>query len=278
MRSTASTWQMSDAEKQQFLKASYQQRSASDPYATSRDTNARELEIQAIARNLSARGRILDLGCGNGHTLLSLARQLEDWPLIGVDFAESLVQGAKEQLEQQRLQLKSFPTFICDDAIRYLGGLPDDSLDYVITERFIQNLPNLQWQKNVVQQVCRALRPGGRFLMCEGSATGFTRLNDVREQLGLDVIPDTSADNISAIRISDADFERFIAAETRFQLVDKLGFSVFFLISRVLHPLMVAPVKPRFDSKYNEYARLIQAHSALTPGYGSNTVWILQKQ
>ena len=45
-------WQMSDADKQDFLKTSYQQRNATDKYATSRDFHARELEIQAIKKGI----------------------------------------------------------------------------------------------------------------------------------------------------------------------------------------------------------------------------------
>jgi hypothetical protein len=40
---------------------------------------------------------------------------------------------------------------------------------------------------------------------------------------------------------------------------------------------MVSPLKPRFDSKYNEIAKLIQENLDLEPGYGSNVLWLLEK-
>ena len=40
---------MAPEEKQEFLKRIYAQRDARDPYATSRDLNVRELEIESIA-------------------------------------------------------------------------------------------------------------------------------------------------------------------------------------------------------------------------------------
>jgi hypothetical protein len=78
---------MTDAEKQAFVRHEFEDRNPTDPYATSRDYNMRELEIQAIVRELTEPGPVLDLGCGNGHTLISAARQLTGWQLTGVDFS-----------------------------------------------------------------------------------------------------------------------------------------------------------------------------------------------
>lgn len=271
-------WQMSDADKQRFLKEDdYQQRNAKDIYATSRDFNARELEIQAIAEGLSKRGTVLDLGCGNGYTLISLAKRLKDWTMVGVDFSEKLIDGARFLIEKKKRELQSRPEFICADAIQYINGLKDDSLDYVITERFILNLPSAEWQRKVIQQVYKILKKGGRFLMCEGSEEGFRHLNELRRQVGLRLIPATSADNVSAIRIVDDEFEKYIQSEIGFKILQKLGMSHYFIVSRVLHPLMVQPLEPRFDSNFNKFAKLIQEHSEFTPGYGSNVIWVLEK-
>ena len=113
--------------------------------------------------------------------------------------------------------------------------------------------------------------------MCEGSRNGFRALNDLRGKVGLSIIPDTSAENISAIRINDDDFENYFQSELGFNLRQKLGFSQYFVISRVFHPLMVAPLRPRFDSRLNDLARLIQENMDFSPGYGSNVLWVLEK-
>ena len=271
-------WQMSDTGKQDFLKVSYEQRYAKDRYATSRDTHARELEIQAIADNINTKGTILDIGCGNGYTLISLAKKFRGWTMIGVDFSENLIRGAEYLVEKEMDELQSRPEFVCADAIQYLKGIKGGSVRYVITERFIQNMPSVKWQKMVIRQIYRILEEGGHYLMCEGSKNGFARLNSLREDVGLTVIPDTSADNISAIRIEDDEFEDYVQSEIGFRLIRKLGFSLYVIISRVLHPLMVSPLRPRFDSRYNEYARRIQEKMEFIPGYGSNTLWILEKK
>lgn len=268
---------MTAEEKQEFLRLEYEERDATDPYATSRDYNARELEILAIKRALGGPGRVLDLGCGNGYTLLALGSELEGFDLTGIDFSPNLIDGAHRLREAHMGELKSMPRFVEGDAIAHLAETADASLDYVISERFVQNMPSRDVQLQVLGEIHRVLRPGGRLLMCEGSATGFDALNGIRAALGLSVIPATSAENVSAIRFDDAEIERYAVDELGFDLVDKNGFSTFFLIARVLHPLLVAPDSPRFDSPINEYARQIQEHAPMVPGFGSNNLWVLQK-
>jgi len=89
-------------------------------------------------------------------------------------------------------------------------------------------------------QIQAALRPGGVLLMGEGSEEGFESLNDLRVRLGLPAIPSTSADNVSAIRFREAEMEVAVARRG-FSLDAKKGFSQFFTITRVLHPLLVLP-------------------------------------
>ena len=269
-------WSLSDREKQAFLKQTYEQRDPLDLYATSRDTQVRELEVAALRSALTTPGRVLDVGCGNGFTLLSLGETLDGFQLEGVDFVETLVQGAVRLREDRRSRLKSVPEFVCADAIEYLKSRPERSADYVITARFLQNMPSAQVQRDLIAQIYRILTPGGRFLMCEGSEDGFEALNDVRQAVGLDRIPATSADNVSAIRFNDADIEGY-AGGLGFSLEAKHGFASFFLMARVLHPLLVQPQRPRFDARINELAKEIQSHLPFEPGYGSNTLWVLRK-
>ena len=266
-------WSLSEAERQEFLHNSYAQRDATDPYATSRDYNARELEIQSLLENIIP-GRMVDLGCGNGVTLLRIAEKLIASEMIGVDFSEHLIEGAKRLALSSPLEKR--PRFLCADAIEYIASAPDASLDCVITERFIQNLPSKERQRQVMSDIFRALKPGGRALVCEGSDEGFEKLNNLRASVGLAGIPATSADNVTAIRLEDTEFERFAGA-VGFILAAKHGYSWFFTVARVLHPLLVAPESPRFDAKINDIARQIQAHLPFDPGYGGNTLWVFTK-
>ena len=269
-------WQVSEDERQSFLKRHYNQRDPSDPYATSRDFNLRELEIQAICNTLPESGHIVDLGCGNGYTTISLARVKKTHTFVGIDFAEKLIEGARTLCVAERPPLAHSPNFVCDDAIAYVSRLADNSVDAVITERFLLNLPSPEMQRFVIRDCFRALRRGGRLLMCEASGDGFAALNDLRVACGLSTIAETSTDNVSAIRFQDAEIERFIS-EIGFRLAGKLGFSTYFIISRVLHPLLVQPLPPRFGAPINMLARVIQSRLPLNPSFGSNVLWVLEK-
>jgi SAM-dependent methyltransferase len=267
---------MTDAEKQDFVRREFEGRNPTDPYATSRDYNMRELEIQTIGRELTEPGPVLDLGCGNGYTLISLAEQRRGWPLTGVDFSASLVDGARRLAGERRAGLQSEPVFVHADALEYLETVPDGSVRYVITERFLQNLPRREVQVEAIRAIHRVLAPGGLLVMCEGSEDGFERLNDLRAAVGLDRIPATSRENVSAVRFRDADIEREIAA-IGFTLERKAGFSLYFTIARVLHPLLVAPASPRFDAPINDLARLLQSHVQADAGYGNAALWVCRK-
>jgi SAM-dependent methyltransferase len=269
---------MDDAEKQAFLRREYEARNPLDPYATSRDWNARELEIEAIARHFPASpGRVLDLGCGNGYTLLSLAQRLGGgWDLCGVDFTPSLVEGAEALTAERAATLASVPRFVCADAIAHVEALADGSVDAVITERFLQNLPTREAQYRMIGEIARILRPGGRFLMCEGSQRGHRRLNELREACGLDPIPETSPENVSSLRFDDDDVERH-AGDVGFNVTAVVAFPAYFAISRVLHPMLVAPDPPRFDAPINEAARRLQLALEHHPVIGSNVLWVLDR-
>jgi len=269
-------WKGSAADRQALLKDLYNQRDALDPYATSRDFNARELEIEAIRRALPPAGHVIDLGCGNGYTAISLARGNERHTFTGIDFADRLIDGACRLAASERPPLARPPEFICGDAVAYLSQCATGSADAVITERFLLNLPGRDVQRAVIADCFRVLRPGGRLLMCEASDDAFNALNRLRVATGLPAIPGTSTDNVSAMRFDDAEVEGF-AREVGFRLADKLGFSSYFVISRVLHPLLVSPLSPRFGAPINRLARIIQSHLPFAPGFGSNVLWVLEK-
>ncbi len=237
-----SYWNADDAGRQEFLKVTYSRRRADDDYATSKDMHVRELEIAAIRESLEDSGNVLDLGCGNGYTLISIGKELDGWELLGIDFSENLIEGSQKLLHRHRETMRSTPEFRCADAVEYLQSSADDSFDYVISERFIINLPSKDAQRRVVGEIGRVLRPGGRYLMCEGSLKGFNCLNDVREAVGLKKISENSLNNLMSIRIDDDEFERFCDADTNLRLISKKGFSEYFLMTRVLYPMNISPL------------------------------------
>ena len=274
-----SYWQQGEAERQEILRNQYDQRDAIDPYATSRDYSLRELEIAAILRALEGEraGRLVDFGCGNGYTLLSLAKKLPGWNFEGVDFSQKLIDGAKVLREEAKKELQSSIAFHCADAVSHVAESAANSLDVVITERFLLNLPSPQAQRTFIYEVARSLRSGGTFLMCEGSMDGFRGLNQIRSAVGLHEIAQTGINNLSAIRFEDREIEDFVQS-VGFEIVSKDGFSFYFAMSRALHPALIHPQTPKFKAKINDIARELQLQLPFTPGVGSNVLWVLRKK
>ena len=270
--------EFSDAQRQSFVRDSYDKlRNPSDRYATSADTNLRDLEIDAIRNHLASPGTLLDLGCGNGLTLYTLGEALRGWKMVGVDFSEVLIRGAEQMMAAYQGKLHTVPQFVLGDAIAHIKALPDDSVDCVLTERFLQNLPSREGQYGVIREAERVLRGGGRLLMCEGSQDGFDALNDLREAVGLARIPASGPENVSALRFHDTEVERCAENDAGFRRIAKVGFSTYFTVARVLHPLLVSPQKPRYDARINDLARKIQMHTPKDSGLGSNVLWVYEK-
>jgi len=271
--------EFSDEQRQSFVQQSYNRlRNPQDLYATSPDTNVRDLEIEAIRAHVPAgSGALHDLGCGNGFTLYVLGKSLEGWTMTGVDFSDVLIQGAEAMRASFEGQLRSTPKFVLGDAIAHILNLPDGSVDCILTERFLQNLPSRNSQNGVLREAKRVLRPGGRLLMCEGSQDGFDALNDLREAVGLKTIPASGPENVSALRFRDAEIEGFVENDLEFARVAKVGFSTYFLITRVLHPLLAAPQQPRYGARINDLARKIQMPMPKDSTLGSNVLWVYEK-
>jgi len=225
-------------------------------YITSPDFNLRELEIDFIIEGITQHAtknnpKILDIGCGNGYTDLSIAKKLQA-DITGLDFSSKMIEGAT-YLRDNMAELKSLPTFNVGDATK----LPyePETFDAVVSERMLLNLPNRETQFSVIDKVHRILKKNGIYIMVEGTRNGLRRLNKVRTDVGLEEIPDISENNVSSLKFEETELEAFL--EKRFVILEKKYWGMYYLISRVVHPLLVYPDKPKFDSKINEVARKI---------------------
>jgi len=226
-------------------------------YVTSPDFNLRELENKFIIDNIKTHffddlfPKIIDVGCGNGLTSLRLAQSISA-DITGVDFSQSMVEGAN-YLKKNFKGLKCFPRFEIGDARKL--EYPDNHFDAAITQRLILNLPDEETQKSVIKEIHRILKKNGFFIMVEGTRNGLRRLNAFRLKMGLDLIPDKSKTNVSSLKFEEEDIESFL--KHYFEIIGKQHFGLYYLISRVVHPLLVAPKSPRYDAEINAVARKV---------------------
>ena len=116
---------------------------------------------------------IVDLGCGTGDTTLKLFKAYKKAQIIGVDFAEQMLEKARSKLSWYDKMLGRQPRFICGDAESLPLG--NQSVDFIFSSL------TLQWCNNLdatFSEFRRVLKPGGLIMF---SSLGPDTLKELRQ-------------------------------------------------------------------------------------------------
>ncbi|MEO5814302.1 MAG: class I SAM-dependent methyltransferase [Gemmatimonadaceae bacterium] len=108
----------------------------------------------------NAGGPVLELGCGTGRILLSIARA--GVPITGID-------GSAEMLARLVVRLATEPADVRDRVVLHLGDASNFDLGttfslVIAPFRVLQHLTTLDEQLGCVRSVARHLAPGGQFV------------------------------------------------------------------------------------------------------------------
>ena len=266
---------LSASERAEFVKNYYDVKEGDKKYSTSPDLNLRELEIDFILNHIDGHN-ILDMGCGNGYTLFRIAEKVSG-TLIGIDFSTEMIKGTNLLINEFKNSIKVQPTFLEGDATTY--ALPKDSepIDTIITERFLLNLPNEETQFKVINNIHKILKPGGTYIMIEGTKDGLEMLNNIRKIAGLNPILDRDKQNLSSLKFNDTKLKNFL--KNLFNIIDVKTFDLYYLISRVIYPAFIRPEQPKFDHVINALAReLDQVVNFSSKGIGHVKGYVLIKK
>jgi ubiquinone/menaquinone biosynthesis C-methylase UbiE len=101
-------------------------------------------------------GRAIDIGCGTGTNVVTLARA--GWQVTGVDFAPRAIQLARQKVDQAGVQAE----LLVRDAIR-LEGI-DDPFDLAFDLGCFHTIPQ-DGKRRYLQHLQRILAPNGFWLM-----------------------------------------------------------------------------------------------------------------
>ena len=109
------------------------------------------------AAAIGPRDRVLDVGCGTGHTSRAAARLARDGAVVGIDLSSPMLERARERAHEERL---GNVTFVHADA--QVHPFDAASFDVVIsrTGTMFFGVPAAAFAN-----LRRALRPGGRLAM-----------------------------------------------------------------------------------------------------------------
>jgi ubiquinone/menaquinone biosynthesis C-methylase UbiE len=235
-----------------------------DPHCTLPDYHLHALEAQYVLRHLKSSDVALDIGCGNGMTTVQFATRVSR--IIGGDCVEEMLVRARAMHARENLEYRVLD--ILDLQI------PDATFDVVIAERCLINLPDWEMQKQAIREVARVLKPGGRFLMSESYEEAFLAFAALRQRFGIP--PMRRHPNNYLLR--EQWLRAFLPQLFDIVSVEKMG--VYYFVSRIIHPLLVAPQEPRYDAPINDVAvrMALEMAPALFSEYSVNGLYVLQKK
>ncbi len=187
-----------------------------------------------------ASGRALDVATGGGHTALCTARM--GWSVTAGDISPRMLEGAARLLRDEGLPLETrlFPA----EAIPF----PDATFDLVTTRVAPHHFSS---PKRFVAEVARVLKPGGHFLLIDGTVP--------------DGDPETEAWLHSVEKWRDPSHGRFLSRASWEALVQASGLGI---VTCGLHPKKQPDLHWYFetaDTSTENRIRVLDALQAASP-------------
>lgn len=221
-----------------------------DDRGTACDYNLRDLEIELGAEYIRDGDSILDVGCGLGVALEAYAtcRRVN---ASGIDYSEKMIEAARSRLANVA------PELAIDFREASVVELPfaESSFDVVTSHRCLMALLDWTRQQTALLEIHRVLRPGGTLVLLEGTFDGLERLNTYRRRFELTEIDDRGRERLLTLKFHERELLGFLAPH--FELVRVQRFGMYYFLTRIVQPLLVAPEPPRYDHRLNSVAKHI---------------------
>lgn len=116
-------------------------------------------------------GHVLDLGCGPATQLAQIAELNPDVRFTGVDLSPTMLANAEKHVRALGLTNVAFR----QGDITTLEGIPDQSMDAVMSTMALHHLPTLRHLERCFASIQRVLKPGGALYL-----TDFCRLKSLK--------------------------------------------------------------------------------------------------
>jgi SAM-dependent methyltransferase len=173
---------MTESKSAEILKF-WNERSSLGEIAGTNDFVLTSIEQRFLLDSIPSGSRVLDIGCGNGGSLIQLAKH-NNCTGIGFDFSDKMVGVAQASVGEAGL---------AQHVALYHRGVPPVPSEWgtfkvAYSQRCFINLETVEAQKRAVLSVADSLEPGGTYIMMECFNEGAEETNLLRRRFGLEAM------------------------------------------------------------------------------------------
>lgn len=240
-----------------------------DVKAVNFDPLEEELELYFLENLIGDEELIFDMGCGNGRTLLELAKKKKKSNFLGVDFVEEMIAIAQEQ--KKSLDVSNVDFYVADASSEKIKKMFPSKFDKVITKRLLINLKGENKFK-AIENIHSVLKEKGTYIMIECFIEPLNRINQIRKGLNLEEIKVKSFNEYLR-------FEFLKEISDLFIIKNKTDFeSQYYFISRIYNAYL-SEGKPDYYAPINKLAvELTKMGVSGEGGYSPEIIFVLEKK
>ena len=208
------------------------------------DVSQRELETDLLLKHLRPADRVLEVGCGNGFLTNILRQRVAH--VDAFDYAENMVALAKSLYGEVNNR------FFHDNVL--VPSTWGEAYDSIVCVRVLINLRDFTQQKNAVDNMRKALKPGGRLLLVEGYQDGFDELSLLRQEVGLTALTPASINYYSGLEEMRGHLVRGFTEAAYFHT------GCFDFLTRVVYPSLVGQENATGHSDFHRKILRVAQH------------------